>query len=33
MTLARHAEWTKIRTVASPRWLLPGGLLLRMRDA
>jgi hypothetical protein len=24
MRLALHAEWTKIRTVASPRWLLLG---------
>jgi hypothetical protein len=29
---ARHAEWTKLRTVASIGWLA-GGLLLRRRDA
>ncbi len=28
-----HAEWTKLRTVSGPAWLLAGGLVLRLRDA
>lgn len=28
MRLALHAEWTKIRTVAGPRWLLLGAIVL-----